>query len=129
MENDIKWSTQKTIMFQAGIIKLTIDKQEHGDIEERLNKIEERLPSALDNRPLRFEEFEAKISHVICTSATPGDYEKEKAGAVVEQIIRPTGLLDPIIEVRSNNLNPVYDVMEEIKKRIAKNERVTMCSE
>ena len=98
----------------------------HGDRSRKETLVEYgfRLPSALDNRPLRFEEFEAKISHVICTSATPGDYEKEKAGAVVEQIIRPTGLLDPIIEVRSNNLNPVYDVMEEIKKRIAKNERV-----
>ena len=98
----------------------------HGDRSRKETLVEYgfRLPSALDNRPLRFEEFEAKISHVICTSATPGDYEKEKAGAVVEQIIRPTGLLDPIIEVRSNSLNPVYDVMEEIKKRIAKNERV-----
>ena len=98
----------------------------HGELSRKETLVEYgfRLPSALDNRPLRFEEFEAKISHVICTSATPGDYEKEKAGAVVEQIIRPTGLLDPIIEVRSNSLNPVYDVMEEIKKRIAKNERV-----
>ena len=84
-----------------------------------------RLPSALDNRPLKFEEFEKKISSVICTSATPGDYELAKVdNKPVEQIIRPTGLLDPLIEVRSNDNNPVYDVMEEIKKRIEKHERV-----
>ena len=59
-----------------------------------------RLPSALDNRPLRFEEFESKINNAIYVSATPGDYELEKAGTVTEQIIRPTGLLDPIVEVR-----------------------------
>lgn len=84
-----------------------------------------RLPSALDNRPLRFEEFEKKINNVICTSATPGDYELSKIdGKPVEQIIRPTGLLDPIIEVRSNSNNPIYDLMEEIKKRIERDERV-----
>ncbi len=84
-----------------------------------------RLPSALDNRPLRFEEFERKIRNVICTSATPGDYELSKIeGKPIEQIIRPTGLLDPLIEVRSNRNNPIYDLMEEIKDRIAKDERV-----
>lgn len=84
-----------------------------------------RLPSALDNRPLRFEEFEKKINHVICTSATPGDYELNQVNhQVVEQIIRPTGLLDPIIEVRYNSNNPVYDVLEEIKQRVKRNERV-----
>ena len=84
-----------------------------------------RLPSALDNRPLRFEEFEKKINNVICTSATPGDYElKQCDKKVVEQIIRPTGLLDPLIEVRYNTNNPIYDLMEEIKKRVEKDERV-----
>ncbi len=84
-----------------------------------------RLPSALDNRPLRFEEFEKKVRNVICTSATPGDYELDKVNhQPVEQIIRPTGLLDPIIEVRFNTNNPIYDLMDEIKKRLAKNERV-----
>ncbi len=84
-----------------------------------------RLPSALDNRPLRFEEFEKKVKNVICTSATPGDYELDKVNhQPVEQIIRPTGLLDPIIEVRFNTNNPIYDLMDEIKKRLAKNERV-----
>lgn len=84
-----------------------------------------RLPSALDNRPLKLEEFASKIKNVICTSATPGDYELEKTNhQVVEQIIRPTGLLDPIIEVRFNTNNPVYDLMKEIQDRIKKNERV-----
>lgn len=84
-----------------------------------------RLPSALDNRPLNFEEFEALFpSHVVCTSATPGDYEIDKAGGeVVEQIIRPTGLLDPKIEVRPT-LGQIDDLLREIKDRIAKNERV-----
>lgn len=84
-----------------------------------------RLPSALDNRPLKFEEFEEKINNVICTSATPGDYEFEQVNnKVVEQIIRPTGLLDPIIEVRYNTNNPIYDLMKEIEERVKKNERV-----
>ena len=83
-----------------------------------------RLPSALDNRPLNFEEFEGKIKQIICTSATPGDYELEKTGGeVIEQIIRPTGLLDPKIEVR-NVANPVYDIIGLAKKVIANKERV-----
>lgn len=84
-----------------------------------------RLPSALDNRPLTFEEFEARIKNVICTSATPGDYELgQTGGRKVEQIIRPTGLIDPLIEVRSNKDNPVYNLIGEIEQRVAKNERV-----
>lgn len=83
-----------------------------------------RLPSALDNRPLNFEEFEKKIHQIICTSATPGDYELEQTGGeVVEQIIRPTGLLDPLIDVRNVD-NPVYDIIGEAKKVIAQNERI-----
>ena len=83
-----------------------------------------RLPSALDNRPLNFEEFEGEINQVICTSATPGDYELGKTnGEFVEQIIRPTGLLDPEIEVRPT-LGQIDDLISEIKDRIAKNERV-----
>ena len=82
-----------------------------------------RLPSALDNRPLRYDEFEALMPHVICTSATPGDYELEKCkGHVVEQIIRPTGLVDPSIFVRPT-LGQIDDLMNEINKRIANNER------
>ena len=82
-----------------------------------------RLPSAKDNRPLKFEEFEKKINQVICVSATPGDYELEKAGEVVEQIIRPTGLLDPTIEVKPTK-NQIDNLVSEINERIAKDERV-----
>jgi excinuclease ABC subunit B len=83
-----------------------------------------RLPSALDNRPLKFEEFEERVKQVIYVSATPGDYELEKAGPyVVEQIIRPTGLMDPEVEVRPAT-NQVEDLYWEIKKRAERNERV-----
>ncbi len=83
-----------------------------------------RLPSALDNRPLRFEEFEQKINQVVYVSATPGDYELEKTNnEVVEQIIRPTGLLDPTIEVKPSE-NQIDDIVNEIRNRIEKNERV-----
>lgn len=83
-----------------------------------------RLPSALDNRPLRFEEFEAKINQAIYVSATPGDYELEKTNnKYVEQIIRPTGLLDPIIEVRKTE-GQIDNIISEINERIKRNERV-----
>ncbi len=83
-----------------------------------------RLPSALDNRPLKFDEFEKLMPLTICTSATPGDYELEKANnKVIEQIIRPTGLLDPLIEVRPT-LGQIDDLIYEITKRIEKHERV-----
>ena len=82
-----------------------------------------RLPSAMDNRPLKFEEFENKIDNVIYVSATPGDYELEKSKNVVEQIIRPTGLLDPIIEVR-NTKNQIDNLVDEIYNTINKKEKV-----
>lgn len=83
-----------------------------------------RLPSALDNRPLKFEEFEEKLDNVIYVSATPGDYEVEKSSnKIIEQIIRPTGLLDPIIEVRKTE-NQIDNLVEEIHKCKEKNERV-----
>ncbi|MGH0853868.1 excinuclease ABC subunit UvrB [Bacillus cytotoxicus] len=82
-----------------------------------------RLPSALDNRPLKFEEFEEKANQIIYVSATPGPYELEHAPEVVEQIIRPTGLLDPKIEVRPIE-GQIDDLLGEIQERIAKNERV-----
>ena len=81
-----------------------------------------RLPSALDNRPLKFDEFEKKLDNVIFVSATPGDYELDNASQVVEQIIRPTGLLDPMIEVRSQK-NQIDNLVDEINKRISNNER------
>ncbi|WP_144459779.1 excinuclease ABC subunit UvrB [Bacillus pumilus] len=82
-----------------------------------------RLPSALDNRPLTFDEFEKHINHIVHVSATPGPYELEKTPEVVEQIIRPTGLLDPIIEVRPIE-GQIDDLIGEIHARIEKNERV-----
>jgi excinuclease ABC subunit B len=83
-----------------------------------------RLPSALDNRPLTFTEFENKINQVVFVSATPADYEKEHSGEnIVEQIIRPTGLLDPEIEVRPVE-NQIDDLIARINERVEKNERV-----
>ena len=83
-----------------------------------------RLPSALDNRPMRFEEFESKINQVIFVTATPGDYELASThGEIVEQIIRPTGLLDPLVEVRPTT-GQIDDLIDEIKIRIERNERV-----
>ena len=82
-----------------------------------------RLPSALDNRPLQFDEFEQKVNQVIYLSATPGEYELSKGIPVVEQIIRPTYLLDPVIEVRKTD-GQIDDLYFEIKKRIEKNERI-----
>ena len=82
-----------------------------------------RLPSALDNRPLKFDEFREKLNQVIYVSATPGDYELELSGKPVEQIIRPTGLLDPIVEVRPTK-NQIDNIIEEINNKVSKNERV-----
>ena len=82
-----------------------------------------RLPSALDNRPLRFEEWENLVPQCIFVTATPGRYEGEKAGAIVEQLVRPTGLLDPIIEVRGATTQ-VDDLLSEINIRTAKGERI-----
>ena len=82
-----------------------------------------RLPSALDNRPLKFEEFESKMRQAVFVSATPAAYEKEHSGQVVEQVVRPTGLVDPQVEVRPAT-NQVDDVLQEIRIRVEKNERV-----
>lgn len=82
-----------------------------------------RLPSALDNRPLKLEELEKRMRQVVFVSATPGDYEKNHSGNVVEQVVRPTGLVDPIVEVRPA-INQVDDVLQEIRDRVIKHERV-----
>ena len=82
-----------------------------------------RLPSAMDNRPLKFEEFEGKIRQTIFVSATPAAYEQEHAGAVVEQLVRPTGLVDPMVEVRPAT-HQVDDVLQEIRERVVIHERV-----
>ncbi|MGV1017225.1 MAG: excinuclease ABC subunit UvrB [Fluviibacter phosphoraccumulans] len=82
-----------------------------------------RLPSALDNRPLKFDEFETKMRQTVFVSATPAAYEKEHAGQVVEQVVRPTGLVDPVVEVRPATTQ-VDDLLVEIRKRVALDERI-----
>ncbi|MDP4762964.1 MAG: helicase-related protein, partial [Salibacteraceae bacterium] len=97
-----------------------------GDRARKINLVEYgfRLPAAMDNRPLKFEEFEGLQNQVIYVSATPADYElRQSEGIVAEQVIRPTGLLDPVIEVRPT-ANQIDDLLEEIRLRIEKNERV-----
>ncbi|MGZ5780069.1 MAG: excinuclease ABC subunit UvrB, partial [Burkholderiaceae bacterium] len=97
----------------------------NGDRARKTNLVDYgfRLPSALDNRPLRFDEFEGKLRQTIFVSATPANYENEHAGQVVEQVVRPTGLVDPEISVRPAS-SQVDDLMNEITDRVKKNERV-----
>ncbi|HHV45383.1 MAG TPA: excinuclease ABC subunit UvrB [Tissierellia bacterium] len=96
-----------------------------GDRSRKMNLVEYgfRLPSALDNRPLKFSEFESLVNQIIYVSATPGPYEREHSQQIVEQIIRPTGLLDPKIDVRPIE-HQVDDLINEIRIRAARNERV-----
>ncbi|WP_018616174.1 excinuclease ABC subunit UvrB [Segetibacter koreensis] len=97
-----------------------------GDRSRKLTLVEFgfRLPSALDNRPLNFNEFEGLLNQTVFVSATPGDYELEKTGGVVvEQVVRPTGLLDPPIEIRPS-VNQIDDLLDEIDKRVQKGDRV-----
>ncbi len=97
-----------------------------GDRSRKLNLVDYgfRLPSALDNRPLNFYEFENLLNQVVFVSATPGDYELEKTGGiVVEQVVRPTGLLDPPIEIRPS-INQIDDLLDEIDNRVKRGDRV-----
>ena len=96
----------------------------HGDISRKQTLVDYgfRLPSALDNRPLNFREFEGHVNQVIFVSATPGPYEMEVSNRVVEQVIRPTGLLDPTIEVKPTQ-GQIDDLMYQIKERVDKGER------
>lgn len=96
-----------------------------GDLARKTNLVEYgfRLPSAYDNRPLYFDEFESKLNQVVFVSATPAEYERERSTVVAEQLIRPTGLIDPEIEVREIAIQ-VDDILGEIKVRAEKNERV-----
>ena len=96
-----------------------------GDHSRKVTLVENgfRLPSALDNRPLTFREFEARVGQVIYVSATPAAYERNRASRIVEQIVRPTGLLDPEVEVRPV-AHQVDDLLDEIRKRVAAKERV-----
>lgn len=97
----------------------------NGDRSRKTNLVDYgfRLPSALDNRPLKFEEFESKMRQTVFVSATPAEYEKQHSDQVVEQVVRPTGLVDPRIEVRPA-LTQVDDLMNEITERVKQNERV-----
>ncbi len=97
----------------------------NGDRSRKTNLVDYgfRLPSALDNRPLRFDEFEGKMRQLVFVSATPADYENKHAGQVVEQVVRPTGLVDPLIEVRPAS-SQVDDLLSEIHDRVKKDERV-----
>jgi len=96
-----------------------------GDHSRKVNLVEYgfRLPSALDNRPLKFAEFEKVVRQTIFISATPADYEAQKSAQVVEQVVRPTGLIDPPVEIRPA-ATQVDDLLSEIGKRVAKHERV-----
>ena len=96
-----------------------------GDRSRKENLVEYgfRLPSALDNRPLRFDEFEKIIRQAVFISATPANYERQQSGQIVEQVVRPTGLIDPRVEVRPA-INQVDDVLSELNLRVKKNERV-----
>ena len=97
----------------------------HGDIARKKTLVDFgfRLPSALDNRPLNFAEFERHINQMICVSATPGPYEYEHSSQFVEQVIRPTGLVDPTIEIKPTE-GQIDDLMHQIKTRVAREERV-----
>ncbi len=97
----------------------------NGDRARKTNLVDYgfRLPSALDNRPLRFDEFESKMRQTVFVSATPADYERRQSAQVVEQVVRPTGLVDPIVLVRPASTQ-VDDLMQEIRLRVEKNERV-----
>jgi excinuclease ABC subunit B len=96
----------------------------HGDRSRKETLVEYgfRLPSALDNRPLNFDEFQRRVNQVVYTSATPGPYEYEHSQQIVEQLVRPTGLLEPTVEIRPTK-GQIDDLMDEIKKRVDKGER------
>lgn len=97
-----------------------------GDRSRKVNLVDYgfRLPAALDNRPLKFEEFETMINQVVFISATPGEYElRQSEGVVVEQIIRPTGLIDPLVDVRPT-VDQIDDLLDEIEERVQKDERI-----
>ncbi|PZP54919.1 MAG: excinuclease ABC subunit B, partial [Azospira oryzae] len=96
-----------------------------GDRSRKENLVEYgfRLPSALDNRPLRFDEFERVMRQTIFVSATPAEYERKRSAQIVEQVVRPTGLVDPVVEVRPASTQ-VDDLMSEINVRVGRNERV-----
>ncbi len=123
----VDYLPQDALMFmdESHVLLGQLNGMYNGDRARKTNLVDYgfRLPSALDNRPLRFDEFEGKMRQTIFVSATPADYETKHAGQVVEQVVRPTGLIDPAIEVRPAS-SQVDDLMNEITDRVRKNERV-----
>jgi len=123
----VDYLPQDALMFldESHVLLGQLNGMYNGDRARKTNLVDYgfRLPSALDNRPLRFDEFESKMRQVVFVSATPADYEKNHAGQVVEQVVRPTGLVDPMIDVRPATTQ-VDDLMQEITKRVNVNERV-----
>ena len=114
-----------TIIDESHVTVPQVRGMHEGDRSRKVTLVEHgfRLPSALDNRPLRFDEFEERVPQFIYVSATPGDYEERVSEQVVEQIIRPTGLLDPEIDVRPTK-GQIDDILDEVKSSAAKDERV-----
>jgi len=123
----VDYLPQDALMFldESHVLMGQLNGMYNGDRARKTNLVDYgfRLPSALDNRPLRFDEFESKMRQTVFVSATPADYEKNHAGQVVEQVVRPTGLVDPMIDVRPATTQ-VDDLMQEITKRVNVNERV-----
>ncbi|MEY4021479.1 MAG: hypothetical protein RI960_491 [Pseudomonadota bacterium] len=123
----VDYLPQDALMFldESHVLMGQLNGMYNGDRARKTNLVDYgfRLPSALDNRPLRFDEFESKMRQTVFVSATPAEYEKTHAGQVVEQVVRPTGLVDPQISVRPA-VTQVDDLMQEISYRVAKQERV-----
>ncbi|MES2534657.1 MAG: excinuclease ABC subunit UvrB [Pseudomonadota bacterium] len=123
----VDYLPQDALMFldESHVLMGQLNGMYNGDRARKTNLVDYgfRLPSALDNRPLRFDEFEAKMRQTVFVSATPANYENEHSGQVVEQVVRPTGLVDPQISVRPAS-SQVDDLMSEITDRVKKNERV-----
>ncbi len=114
-----------TIIDESHIAVPQLRAMSRGDLSRKQNLVDYgfRLPSAVDNRPLNFEEFTKRVGQIVFTSATPGDFEKEHSAAIIQQIIRPTGLVDPEIEFRDSR-NQIDDLLEEIHERVKRNERI-----
>ena len=123
----VDYLPQDALMFldESHVLMGQLNGMYNGDRARKTNLVDYgfRLPSALDNRPLRFDEFETKMRQTMFVSATPADYEKKNSGQVVEQVVRPTGLVDPAVIVRPATTQ-VDDLMQEIADRVAKSERV-----
>ncbi len=123
----VDYLPQDALMFldESHVLMGQLNGMYNGDRARKTNLVDFgfRLPSALDNRPLRFDEFESKMRQTVFVSATPADYEKTHSGQIVEQVVRPTGLVDPVVIVRPASTQ-VDDLMQEISDRVSKNERV-----